>query len=173
MAQSAYLRVNRRCFFFKSGGVALWFLLVDPAGRGLPSVPSWSGLGDFPAWRLFDPVAGAAARARVAGAGSSALVIWDGVLLMQISSLRALCGGGGNAAWAGVRPGSGGARAAVVRIITAIRGTRGRCRSACSGGGTGRGGGACWLRVPSARGGREGRFRLSARSRARARGRSS
>ena len=58
-------------------GVPLWFLLVDAAGRCFPSVPSRPGLGDFPALRLFDAVAGAAARSGVARTRFPALVVGD------------------------------------------------------------------------------------------------
>ncbi len=55
-------------------------LHINPAGWGLPLVPAWFRLGDGPAGCLFYLVALSAAGAGVACAGSSALVVRDGVL---------------------------------------------------------------------------------------------
>src|SRR6201996_2166065 len=53
---------------------------VAPARRGCPLMPSRFGLADVPAFGLFDLVAGTAAGARVAGARSSAFVVWRRML---------------------------------------------------------------------------------------------
>jgi len=70
-----------------------------------------------------DPPAGLGRGADLGGGEpEAALEEPEGVLVMRKSALGALCGGAGNAARTGVRAGSGGDRAAAVRIITAIRG---------------------------------------------------
>src|SRR5215470_8099186 len=53
---------------------------VAAAGWGGPPVPAGPGLGDGPARGLLDPMASAAARSAVAGAGPAALVVGEGVL---------------------------------------------------------------------------------------------
>src|ERR1700722_18309917 len=70
-----------------SGGVALRFLHVDAAGRGLPAMPAWLRLGDAPAGRLLHLVAGATAGARVTRARFPALVIRHGVLEIRFSRM--------------------------------------------------------------------------------------
>ena len=48
-------------------------------------MPAWQRLGEFPLPGLLDFVAPPAARARVAGAGASALVVGDGVLEVRFA----------------------------------------------------------------------------------------
>ena len=50
-------------------------------------MPAGLGLGDGPALGLLDPVAAAAARAAVAGAGPAALVIRDRVLEVGLAGM--------------------------------------------------------------------------------------
>src|SRR5690348_2330411 len=69
------------------GGVPLGFLQVPAADRSCPLVPAGIWLGDVPARRLFDPVAGTAARSGVAGAGPAALVVRARVLEVRLARM--------------------------------------------------------------------------------------
>src|SRR6185312_2280700 len=75
-----------------SGRVPLGFLQVAAPGRSCPLVPAGPWLGDLPPTRLLDPVAGAAARSGVAGAGPAALVVRERVLEVRLARMPATRG---------------------------------------------------------------------------------